>query len=121
MKAVWLKSKEKSVSEWKITPFASQCEESSKVPANSTGAQKLSGMETAAKKGADLTYRDGKKLVQTTAKKAREKREVSRVLREANGAADQVEKAAQIKTKNVVVKGGAKRKPAKTVKTSAVP
>lgn len=60
MKAVWLKSKEKSVSEWKITPFASQCEESSKVPANSTGAQMLSGMETAAKKGGgfDLPRRE---------------------------------------------------------------
>ena len=121
MKDLWLKSKDKSISELKETPFASQRGESSNAPANSAGDQMLSGMETAAKKGADLTYRDGKKLVQTTAKKAREKREVSRVLREANGAADQVEKAAQIKTKNVVVKGGAKRKPAKTVKTSAVP
>ena len=40
----------------------------------------LSGMETAAKKGANLTYRGGKKLAQATARKVKEKREISRTL-----------------------------------------
>lgn len=77
MKDLWLKSKEKSVSEIKETPFASQQGESSNVPANTAGDQMLSGMESTAKKGADLTYRGGKKLAQTTAQKVREKREVA--------------------------------------------
>ena len=79
MKDLWLKSKEKSISELKETPFASQRGESSNAPANSAGDQMLSGIESAAKKGADLTYRGGKKLAQTTARKVKEKREVSRL------------------------------------------
>ena len=60
MKDFWLKSKEKSVSEIKETPFANQQGESSNAPANTAGDQMLSGMESTAKKGADLTYRGGK-------------------------------------------------------------
>lgn len=73
MKDVWLKSKEKAVSELKGTPFASQQGETSNAPANSAGDQMLSSIETTAKKGADLTYRGGKKLAQTTARKVKEK------------------------------------------------
>ena len=62
MKDAWLKSKEKAVSELKGTPFASQQGETSNAPANSAGDQMLSGIETTVKKGADLTYRGGKKL-----------------------------------------------------------
>ena len=114
MKDLWLKSKEKSVSEIKETPFASQQGESSNAPANTAGDQMLSGMESTAKKGADLTYRGGKKLAQTTAKKVREKREIARIRKRAEGpasqAASQTGKAAKsaaskIKTKNAVVKG----------------
>ena len=80
MKDLWLKSKDKSISELKETPFASQRGESSNAPANTAGDQMLSGMETAAKKGANLTYRGGKKLAQATARKVKEKREISRTL-----------------------------------------
>ena len=69
LKALWLKSKEKIVS---------QKEETSNAPANTAGDQMLSGMETAAKKGADLAWRGGKKLAQDTARKIREKRGLSR-------------------------------------------
>lgn len=126
MKDLWLKSKEKSVSELKETPFASQQGESSNAPANTAGDQMLSGMESTAKKGADLTYRGGKKLAQTTAKKVREKHEVARIRKQAEDpaskAASQTGKAAKsaaskIKTKNAVVKG-VKGKPAKAVKTA---
>ena len=115
MKDVWLKSKERAVSKCKESPFASPQGETSNAPANSAGDQMLSGMESTAKKGADFTYQGGKKLAQTTARKLREKREVSRVLQEAKGVADQAKKAAQIKTKNAMVKGSVKSKPAKTV------
>ena len=121
MKDLWFKSKDKAISEIKDSPFASQQEESSNTPANTAGDQMLSGMETAAKKGANLTYRGGKKLAQATAKKVREKRESSRLLKGAKDAAGRAGKAAKgtaskIKTKNAVVKGF-KGKPAKTVKT----
>ena len=127
MKDLWLKSKEKSISELKETPFASQQGESFNAPANTAGDQMLSGMESTAKKGADLTYRGGKKLAQTTAKKVREKREIARIRKRAEGpasqAASQTGKAAKsaaskIKTKNAVVKG-VKGKPAKAVKTAS--
>ena len=78
LKALWLKSKEKSVSELKETPFFSQKEETSNAPANTAGDQMLSGMETAAKKGVNLAWRGGKKLAQDTARKIKEKRELSR-------------------------------------------
>ena len=123
MKDVWLKSKEKAVSEFKGTPFASQQGESSNAPANSAGDQMLSGIETTAKRGADLTYRGGKKLAQTTARKVKEKRELSRTLSEAKNAGSKTEKAVQnasskIRTKNAAVKG-IKGKPQKAVKTAS--
>lgn len=119
MKDLWLKTKEKSVSELKETPFASQQEESSNAPANTAADQMLSGTKGTVKKGADLTYRSGKKLAQATAKKAREKREVSRVLKEAKEMAGKPAKgtASKVKTKDAMVKG-LKGKPAKTVKTA---
>ncbi len=80
MKDLWLKSKDKSISELKETPFASQRGESSNAPANSAGDQMLSGIETTAKKSANITYRGGKKLAQATARKVKEKREISRTL-----------------------------------------
>ena len=55
MKDAWLKSKEKAVSELKGTPFASQQGETSNAPANSAGDQMLSGIETTAKKSANIT------------------------------------------------------------------
>ena len=88
MREVWLKSKEKTVSELKETPFAGQNEESSNTPANSAANQTVSGMKTAAQKGADLTYRGGKKLAQTASRKVREKREASRVIKEEGGEND---------------------------------
>ena len=54
MRETWLKSKEKTVSELKETPFAGQNEESSNTPADSAANQTVSGMKTAAQKGADL-------------------------------------------------------------------
>ena len=83
MKDLWLKSKEKSVIELKETPFASQRGESSNDPANNAGNQMLSGTETTVKRGAELTYRGGKNLVQTTARIIKEKREIFRPLSEA--------------------------------------
>ena len=62
-------NQEKSVSELKETPFASQQEESSNASANTAADQMLSGTKSTVKKGADLTYRGGKKLAQTTAKR----------------------------------------------------
>ena len=123
MKNLWLKSKEKSISELKETPFASQRGESSNAPANSAGDQMLSGIESAAKKGADLTYRGGKKLAQTTARKVKEKREVSRTLSEAKNAGGKTMEAAKdtaskIRTKNTAAKA-IKGKPQKTVKTAS--
>ena len=121
MKDLWLKSKDKSIVELKETPFASQRGESSNAPANSAGDQMLSGMETTAKKGANLTYRGGKKLAQTTARKMKEKREVSRTLSEAKNTGGKTAEAAKdtvskIRTKNTVAKAG-KGKPQKAVKT----
>ena len=122
MKDLWLKSKDKSISELKETPFASQRGESSNAPANSAGDQMLSGMETAAKKGANLTYRGGKKLAQTTARKMKEKREVSRTLSEAKNTGGKTAETARdtvskIRTKNTVAKAG-KGKAQKAVKTA---
>ena len=87
------RSKEKTVLGLKETPFAGQNEESSNTPANSAANQTVSGMKTAAQKGADLTYRGGKKLAQTASRKVREKREASRVIKEAKDAAGQTGKA----------------------------
>ena len=123
MKDVWLKSKEKAVSELKGTPFASQQGETSNAPANSAGDRMLSGIETTAKKGADLTYRGGKKLAQTTARKVKEKREISRTLSEAKNAGGKTaevtkDAASKIRTKNTAAKA-VKGKPQKAVKTAS--
>ena len=123
MKDVWLKSKEKAVSELKGTPFASQQGETSNAPANSAGDQMLSGIETTVKKGADLTYRGGKKLAQTTARKVKEKRENSRTLSEAKNAGSNTKEitkdtASKIRTKNTAAKA-VKGKPQKAVKTAS--
>lgn len=122
MKDLWLKSKDKSIVELKETPFASQRGESSNAPANSAGDQMLSGMETTAKKGANLTYWGGKKLAQTTARKMKEKREVSRTLSEAKNTGGKTAETARdtvskIRTKNTVAKAG-KGKAQKAVKTA---
>jgi len=122
MKDLWLKSKDKSIVELKETPFASRGE-SSNAPANSAGDQMLSGMETAAKKGANLTYRGGKKLAQTTARKMKEKRELSHTLSEAKNTGGKTAEAAKntiskIRTKNTVAKS-VKGKPQKAVKTAS--
>lgn len=123
MKDLWLKSKDKFISELKETPFASQRGESSNAPANTAGDQMLSGMEIAAKKGANLTYRGGKKLAQATARKVKEKREISRTLSGAKDAGGKAGKAAKstsskIRTKNTVAKA-VKGKPQKAVKTAS--
>lgn len=123
MKDLWLKSKDKSISELKETPFASQRGESSNAPANTAGDQMLSGMETAAKKGVNLTYRGGKKLAQATARKVKEKRELSRTLSGAKDTGGKAGKAvkntsSKIRTKNTVAKA-VKGKPQKAVKTAS--
>lgn len=123
MKDAWLKSKEKAVSELKGTPFASQQGETSNASANSAGDQMLSGIETTAKKSANITYRGGKKLAQTTARKVKEKREISRTLSEAKNAGGKTVEAAKdtaskMRTKNTVAKA-VKGKPQKAVKTAS--
>ena len=123
MKDLWLKSKEKSVAELEETPFASQREESSNDPANHAGEQMLSGIETTVKRGAELTYQGGKKLAQTTIRRIKEKREISRPLSEAkNAGGSTVETvkntASKIRTKNTSVKS-IKGKPQKAVKNAS--
>lgn len=123
MKDLWLKSKEKSVTELKETPFASQRGESSNDPANHAGEQMLSGIETTVKRGAELTYRGGKKLAQTTIRRIKEKREISRPLSEAKNAGGSTVKtvkntASKIRTKNTSVKS-IKGKPQKAVKNAS--
>ena len=132
MKDLWLKSKEKTISEVKGAPFSGQQGETSNAPANSAGDQMLSGMEASVKKGVNLTYRGGKKLAQTTARKIQEKREVSRNLSEIKStgrnviseskniggeATQSIQKTASaIRSKNLASKV-IKRKPQKAVKT----
>ena len=75
------------------------------------------------KKGADLTYRGGKKLAQTTARKVKEKREISRTLSEAKNAGSKAteitkDTASKIRTKNTAAKA-VKGKPQKAVKTAS--
>lgn len=122
-KDLWLKSKEKSVAELKETPFASQRGESSNDPANHAGEQMLSGIETTVKRGAELTYQGGKKLAQTTIRRIKEKREISRPLSEAQNAGGSTVKtvkntASKIRTKNTSVKS-IKGKPQKAVKNAS--
>lgn len=121
-KDLWLKSKEKSISEIKETPFTGQRGESSNAPANNAGDQILSGAETTAREGASLTYRGGKKLAQATTRKIKEKQEFSRTLSEAKHATGKTMDAAQsaaskIRTKHAAVRT-VKGKPQKVVKTA---
>lgn len=123
MKDLWLKSKEKSVAELKETPFASQRGESSNDPANHAGEQMLSGIETTVKRGAELTYQGGKKLAQTTIRRIKEKREISRPLSEAKNAGGSTVKtvkntASKMRTKNTAAKA-VKGKPQKAVKNAS--
>ena len=95
----------------------------SNAPANSAGDQMLSGIETTAKKSANITYRGGKKLAQTTARKVKEKREISRTLSEAKNAGSKAteitkDTASKIRTKNTAAKA-VKGKPQKAVKTAS--
>lgn len=122
-KDLWLKSKEKSISEIKETPFAGQRGESSNAPANNAGDQMLSGAETTAREGASLTYRGGKKLAQTTVRKVKEKREISRTLSETKNAGSKTVEAvkdttSKMRTKNTMTKA-VKGKPQKAVKTAS--
>ena len=73
MKALWLKSREKTISELKEAPFASKQQESSNAAANSAGERILSGMEGTAQNGAGLAYHAGKKLAEKAAQTVREK------------------------------------------------
>ena len=81
LKALWLKSREKIISELKEAPFASQKEETSNAPANSAGEQILSSVESTTQKGADLAYRAGKKLAEKAAQTVREKNQAVEVER----------------------------------------
>ena len=69
LKALWLKSREKTISELKEAPFASKQQESSNAPANSAGEQILSSVESIAPNGVGLAYHAGKKLAQTVREK----------------------------------------------------
>lgn len=122
MREAWLKSKEKTVSELKETPFVGQKEESSNAQTNSAATQTASGMKTAAQKSADLTYRGGKKLAQTASRKVREKRETSSMIREMKDTAGQPGKAFKETVPKTRIKNTAtktiKGKPQKAVKTA---
>ncbi len=77
LKALWLKSRARTISELKETPFASQKEETSNAPANHAGEQILSSVESTAKKGAGLAYYAGKKLAEKAAQTVREKNQAA--------------------------------------------
>ena len=122
VREAWLKSKEKTVSELKETPFVGQKEESSNAQTNSAATQTAYGMKTAAPKSADLTYRGGKKLAQTASRKVREKRETSSMIREMKDTAGQTGKAFKETVPKTRIKNTAaktiKGKPQKAVKTA---
>lgn len=73
LKALWLKSRGKTISELKEAPFASKQQESSNAPANSAGEQILSSVESTVPNGAGLAYHAGKKLAEKAAQTVREK------------------------------------------------
>lgn len=77
LKALWLKSRAKTISELKEAPFASKQQESSNAPANRAGEQILSGMENTAQDGAGLAYRAGKKLAEKAAQAVWEKNQAA--------------------------------------------
>ena len=78
MKTLWVKSKERTISKLKETPFASKQQESFNDPANHAGEQILSGMENTAQNGAGLAYRVGKNLAKNTVREIQKKQEKSR-------------------------------------------
>lgn len=126
MKDVWLKAKEKTVSEIKETPFDSLQGESSNAPANSAGEQMVSGIETAVKKGADMAGRAGKTATRTVARKVKETRETARA---AKGLRKGGSKAGETVSNTAAVPGkirvktssskAIKRKAMKSVKTAS--
>lgn len=125
MKDVWLKAKEKTVSEAKETPFDSRLDESSNAPANSAGEQMVSGIETAVKKGANMAGRAGKTVTRTAARKVKEARETARAAKGLQEAGNTLGEAAKlpaasgkIRTKTSAAKA-VKGKPAKAVKTAS--
>lgn len=126
MKDAWLKTKEKTVSEFKETPFDSQQGESSNAQANNAGEQMVSGIETAAKKGMDMAGRAGKTVTRTAARKVKETRGTAR---DAKGLQQGGSKAGEtvsniaampgkIRTKTTAAKA-IKGKPAESVKTAS--
>ena len=78
LKALWLKSRARTISELKEAPFASKQQESSNAPANSAGEQILSGMENTAQNGAGLAYHAGKKLAEKAVREKNQAVEVER-------------------------------------------
>ena len=125
MKDLWLKSKEKSVSEIKETPFASQQESPSMPRPTLPGIRCCPAWRALPRRGGfDLSGRQ--KAGADYRQKVREKHEVARIRKRAEGpaskAASQTGKAAKsaaskIKTKNAVV-NGVKGKTGKSGKNS---
>lgn len=73
MKALWLKTKGKTIPELREAPFSSQEDQTSNEPANSAGEQILSGVENTGQNGAGLVYHAGKKLAEKAAQTVRER------------------------------------------------
>lgn len=125
MKDAWLKAKEKTISEYKETPFSSQQGESSNTPANSAGEQMVSGIETAVKKGADTAGRAGKTVTRTAVQKVKETRGTARAVKNLQESGNTIGEAARlpaapgkIRTKTSTVRA-VKGKPVKSVKTAS--
>lgn len=85
MKEMWLRTKDKALSETMGTPFASQQEATGNAPANTAGDQILSGAETAARKGAETAYDGGRKLIRFGGQKIKERREAGRIKKQVAG------------------------------------
>ena len=85
MKEMWLRTKDKALSETMGTPFASQQEATGNAPANTAGDQILSGTETAARKGAETAYDGGRKLIRFGGQKIKERREAGRIKKQVAG------------------------------------
>lgn len=85
MKEMWLRTKDKALSETMGTPFASQQEATGNAPANTAGDQILSGTETAARKGAETAYDGGWKLTRFGGQKIKERREAGRIKKQVAG------------------------------------
>lgn len=85
MKEMWLRTKDKALSETMGTPFASQQEATGNAPANTAGDQILSGTETAARKGAETAYDEGWKLTRFGGQKIKERREAGRIKKQVAG------------------------------------